>query len=80
MDGHTTKINMPTFSKKSLKGERVFGFNVPQTTCVMIRNVRTDWSGQTVKEQSDQGLYCLPFRLLLMDALRVVGRATMLKC
>ena len=36
---------------------------------IMILRVWTDRSGQTVQEQSDQGLYCLPFRLHLLDTL-----------
>ena len=34
---------------------------------VMILSFRTDWSGQTVQEQSDQGLYCLLFHLHHFD-------------
>ena len=63
--------------QKNLSGEQVFGFNVPQTTCVMIRSVWTHRSRQTVK-QSDQGLYCLPFCLHLLDTL-LFGKATLLK-
>ena len=49
----------------------------------MILSFRTDMTGQTVqtqiwlllKEQSDQGLHCLPFRLHRLDWL-LYGRAT----
>ena len=50
---------------------------------VMTLSFRTDMPGQTVqtqirlllKEQSDQGLHCLPFRLHCLDSL-LYGRAT----
>ena len=50
---------------------------------VMILRFRTDMPGQTVqtqirlllKEQSDQGLHCLPFRQHRLDSL-LYGRAT----
>ena len=53
---------------------------------VMILSFRTDMPGQTVQtqirllleEQSDQGLYCLPFRLHRLDSL-YYGRATEFK-
>ena len=44
----------------------------------MILSFQTDWSEQTVQtleEQSDQGLHCLPFRLYRLDSL-LYGRAT----
>ena len=50
---------------------------------VMILSFRTDMPGQTVqtqirlllKEQSEQGLHCLPFRLHCLDSL-LYGKAT----
>ena len=50
---------------------------------VMILSFRTDMPGQTVQtqsrllleEQSDQGLYCLPFHLHRLDSL-LNGRTT----
>ena len=52
----------------------------------MFLSFQTDRSGQTVQtqirllleEQSDQGLYCLPFRLYRLDSL-LYGRATEFK-
>ena len=52
----------------------------------MILSFRTGRPGQTVQtqirllleEQSDQGLYCLPFRLHRLDSLHY-GRATQFK-
>ena len=54
-----------------------------QVNTVMFLSFRTGRSGQTVqtqirlllKEQSDQGLHCLPFRLHRLDSL-LYGRAT----
>ena len=53
----------------------------------MILSFWTDRSGQTVKtqirqfwkEQSDQGLHCLLFRLHLLNTL-LCGKATVFKC
>ena len=60
-----------------------FRVSYPNHGTVMVLNFRTDIPGQTVqaqirlllKEQSDQGLHCLPFCLLRLDAL-FYGRAT----
>ena len=46
---------------------------------VMILSFRTDMPGQTVQtleEQSNQGLHCLPFRLHHLDSLHYGSRAT----
>ena len=57
--------------------------NISVKITVMILSLRTDRSGQTVqtqirlllKEQSDQGLHCLPFHVHRLDSL-LYGRAT----
>ena len=65
----------PPYKRPRIQGS--YGSNDKQKLSVMILSFRTDRPGKT-EEQSDQGLFCLQFRLLLFGAL-LYGKATLFK-